>query len=88
MKQHVSLEVSIQVVLDHDDTAQADVQVIDWQFDVRPPQNFDDLPPALRAAFWSKLRDEIEECWFSAALGSAPNATWNWLLEEIDLGTP
>ena len=86
MKQRVSLEVTIQAVLDHDGDGPDDVQVLDWQFDVNPPQDFDDLPPAMRAAFWSKLRDEIEECWFSAALGSDPNAVWNWLLEDMDLG--
>jgi hypothetical protein len=86
MKKRVSLEVTIQVVLDHDGDGPDDVHVLDWQFGVNPPQAFDDLPPAMRAAFWSKLRDEIEECWFSAALGSDPNAVWNWLLEDMDLG--
>jgi hypothetical protein len=86
MKKRVSLEVTVQVVLDHDGNGPDDVHVLDWQFGVNPPQEFDDLPPAMRAAFWSKLRDEIEECWFSAALGSDPNAVWNWLLEDMDLG--
>jgi hypothetical protein len=82
-KQRVVLEVVFQATIENDS---GDVQVTDWQIKVNPPGEFDALPPALRAALWSKLRDEIEECWFGAALGSDPNATWNWLLEEIDLG--
>ena len=80
-KKHVSLEVAFQVSIDRDEA-----EIVDWQLKVNPPEDFDALSPAVRAAFWSKLRDEIEECWFSAALGSDPNALWNWLLEEVDLG--
>ena len=80
-KKHVSLEVAFQVAIESDDA-----EIVDWQLKVNPPEEFDALPPAVRAAFWSKLRDEIEECWFSAALGSDPDALWNWLLEEVDLG--
>jgi hypothetical protein len=83
MKKRISLEVTISTVIDCE---QGDTEILDWQLEVSPPQNFGDLPPQIRAAFWSKLRDEIEENWFSAALGSDPNATWNWLLEDIDLG--
>jgi len=80
-KKHVSLELAFQVAIESDDA-----EIVDWQLKVNPPEEFDALPPAVRAAFWSKLRDEIEECWFSAALGSDPDALWNWLLEEVDLG--
>jgi hypothetical protein len=80
-KKHVSLEVTFQATIERDE-----VEIVDWQLKVNPPEEFDALSPAVRAAFWSKLRDEIEECWFSAALGSDPDALWNWLLEEIDLG--
>jgi hypothetical protein len=83
MKQRISLEVTISTTIDQDG---GDTEILDWQFEVNPPENFHDLSPQVRAAFWSKLRDEIEENWFGAALGSDPNATWNWLLEEIDLG--
>lgn len=83
IKKRISLEVTISTVVEQ---VQGDTEIVDWQFEVNPPQSFQDLPPQIRAAFWSKLRDEIEENWFSAALGSDPNATWNWLLEDIDLG--
>lgn len=82
IKQRISLEVTISTVIDG---GKGDTEILDWQFDVNPPQSFHDLPPHIRAAFWGRLRDEIEENWFSAALSSDPNATWNWLLEEIDL---
>jgi hypothetical protein len=79
-KKHISLEVTFQATIERDEA-----EIVDWQLKVNPPEAFDALPPAVRAAFWSKLRDEIEESWFSAALGSDPNAMWNWLLEEVDL---
>jgi hypothetical protein len=78
----LSIEVTINAVIDPDS---GESNVLDWQFDVNPPGDFHALPPALRAAFWSRSRDEIEETWFSAALGSDPNAIWNWRLEELDL---
>jgi hypothetical protein len=83
MEKRISFEVSISAVIDCE---QGNTEILDWQLEVNPPQSFGALPPQIRAAFWSKLRDEIEENWFSAALGSDPNAIWNWLLEDIDLG--
>ncbi len=83
MGKRVSLEITISTTINQE---RGDTEILDWQFTVNPPENFDDLSPQIRAAFWAKLRDEIEENWFSAALGSDPNATWNWLLEDIDLG--
>lgn len=78
-----SVEVTINAVIDSKSGVS---DILDWQFEVTPPAEFADLPLQARAAFWSKLRDEIEEMWFSAALGSDPNALWNWRLEELDLG--
>lgn len=80
----VSLEITIHVVLepDHD---QWETEIIDWEFGVNPPQDFDELPPSIRAALWNALRDEIEECWLGAVLHSSSDATWNWLLEDVDL---
>ncbi len=85
MKKHISLEVTIQVVIE-DEHGSDDVKIVDWQFNVNPLSDFNDLPLAVRAAFWRKLRDDIEENWFGAALGSDPNAVWNWRLEDVDLG--
>jgi len=78
-----SIEVTINAVIDAESGAS---DILDWQFEVNPPADFHELPLQVRAAFWSKLRDEIEETWFSAALGSDPDAMWNWRLEELDLG--
>ncbi len=78
-----SIEVTINAVIDADSGAS---DILEWQFEVNPPVDFHALPLPVRAAFWSRLRDEIEETWFSAALGSDPDAMWNWRLEELDLG--
>jgi hypothetical protein len=85
MNKRLSLEITINIELDANDEIARDIEIVEWQFEVNPPDRFDDLSPVQRAALWSKLRDEIEEYWISAALESSPDATWNRLLEHLDL---
>lgn len=79
MSKQTSLEVTINVVIHH----AADIDILD--FNVQPLEQFRAMSPQDRVALWSKLRDEIDEFWLSAALESDQDATWNYWLEDIDL---
>jgi hypothetical protein len=85
MTHHTSLEITINLAIRQPTGETAEVEIIDWQFDARPPERFRELPAPVRAAIWSKLRDEIDEFWFSAALEDHSRAAWNRLLEDVDL---
>jgi hypothetical protein len=87
MEKHMSLEITINVTINRRDREHgpAGIEIVDWQFDVRPPEGFRELSPLDRAAVWSTVRDEIDEFWFQAALESDPDAAWNLLMEDVDL---
>ncbi len=84
-KQRLSLEITINAVLESGADGKWDTEIVDWQFDARPRDDFKQLPPLVRAELWRKLRDEIEEFWLTTALYSSPEAFWNWLVEDVNL---
>jgi hypothetical protein len=85
MAEQTSLEITINVTMEHGATGWSEVRIVDWQFNIQPPERFRELPPLHRAALWRKLRDEIDEFWLSTALESDSNAAWNYLLEDVDV---
>jgi hypothetical protein len=85
MPDRTSLEITITVAITHSPASPTRVDVMDWQFDIQPAERFRELSPQDRAALWSKLRDEIDEFWFSTALEGHEEAAWNYLLEDVDL---
>ncbi|MBN2303872.1 MAG: hypothetical protein JXQ72_05315 [Anaerolineae bacterium] len=85
MPQQTSLEITVNVVIREAPTGAAEAEIIEWQVNVQPPEAFRALSAAQRAALWSSLRDEIEEYWLGTVLEGDTAATWNYLLEDVDI---
>ncbi|NDJ74763.1 MAG: hypothetical protein GYB65_00775 [Chloroflexi bacterium] len=83
--QRISLEITINVVLEAGEDGKWNTNLLDWQFDASPQEMFKHLSPVARAELWRSLRDEIEEYWLSTALYASPEAAWNWRLEDVNL---
>ena len=85
MPKQTSLEITINLTINHTPTGTANVDIVDWRFDIYPPDRFQALTGVDRAEIWRKLRDEIEEFWLSAALENDWEAAWNHRLEDVNL---